>query len=112
MPSRSFTFSLVDKSVPQFRASFEVTQHCQDGDEQEVSVSTAIKQTSIMMVSRSKSLSNISSFICFVPVVYKITGHKEALHIDFIFFFVCNALELREKGIDTFFKMVTGNHSR
>lgn len=112
MPSRSFTFSLVDKSVPQFRASFEVTQHCQDGDEQEVCVSTAIRQTSITMVSRSKSLTNISAFICFVPVVYKITNYKEALHIDFIIFFVCNALELREKGIDTFFEMLTGNHSR
>lgn len=75
MPSRSFTFSLVDKSVPQFRASFEVTQDCQDGDEQEVSVSTAIKQTSITMVSCSKSLSNVSAFICFVPVVYKITKY-------------------------------------
>lgn len=80
MPSRSFTFSLVDKSVPQFRASFEVTQDCQDGDEQEVSVSTAIEQSSITMVSGSKSLSNISAFICFLPVVCKITKYKEALH--------------------------------
>ena len=80
MPSRSFTFSLVDKSVPQFRASFEVTQDCQDGDEQEVSVSTAIEQLSITMVSGSKSLSNISAFICFLLVVYKITKYKEALH--------------------------------
>ena len=81
MPSRSFTFSLVGKSVPQFRASFEVTQDCQDGDEQEVSVSTAIEQSSITMVSGSKSLSNISAFICFLPVVYKITNYKEALHV-------------------------------
>lgn len=81
MPSRSFTFSLVDKSVPQFRASFEVTQDCQDGDEQEVSVSTAIEQSSITMVSGSKSLSNISAFICFLPVVYKITKYNEALHV-------------------------------
>ena len=81
MPSRSFTFSLVDKSVLQFRASFEVTQDCQDGDEQEVSVSTAIEQSSITMVSDSKSLSNMSAFICFLPVVYKITKYKEALHV-------------------------------
>ena len=81
MPSRSFTFSLVDKSVPQFRASFEVTQDCQDGDEQEVSVSTAIEQSSITMVSGSKSLSNMSAFICFLPVVYKITKYNEALHV-------------------------------
>lgn len=81
MPSRSFTFSLVDKSVPHFRASFEVTQYCQDGDEQEVSVSTAIEQSSITMVSGSKSLSNISAFICFLPVVYKITKYNEALHV-------------------------------
>ena len=26
-------------------------------------------------------------------------------------FFVCNALELSEKAVDTFFKMVTGNQS-
>lgn len=81
MPSRSFTFSLVDKSVPQFRASFEVTQDCQDGDEQEVSVSTAIEQSSITMVSGSKSLSNMSAFIYFLPVVYKITKYREALHV-------------------------------
>lgn len=81
MPSRSFTFSLVGKSVPQFRASFEVTQDCQDSDEQEVSVSTAIEQSSITMVSGSKSLSNMSAFICFLPVVYKITKYKEALHV-------------------------------
>ena len=81
MPSCSFAFSLVDKTLPQFRASFKVTQDCQDGDEQEVSVSTAIKQTSITMVSCSKSLSNVSVLICFLPVIYKITKYKEALHV-------------------------------
>ncbi|KAM7451780.1 Netrin receptor unc5c [Porites harrisoni] len=67
MPSRSFTFSLVDKSVPQFRASFEVIQDCQDGDEQEVSVSTAIEQSSITMDqgSISESSNKASEQTCY-----------------------------------------------
>jgi len=44
MPSCTFVFTLAGKSVPQFRATFEVKQDCQDGDEQEVIVSTPVKQ--------------------------------------------------------------------
>ena len=44
MPSCSSLFTMKDEFVSQFRATFEVEQDCQDGDEQEVIVSTAIKQ--------------------------------------------------------------------
>ena len=44
MPNCAFVFTLADSSVPQFRATFEVKQDCQDGDETEVIVSTETKQ--------------------------------------------------------------------
>ena len=44
MPSCTSVFTMADEFVSQFRATFEVKQNCQDGDEQEVVVSTAIKQ--------------------------------------------------------------------
>ena len=44
MPSCAFVFTLANDSVPQFRATFEVKQDCQDGDETEVIVSTETKQ--------------------------------------------------------------------
>ena len=45
MPCCTFVFSLAGGSVPQFHAAFGVKQDCQDGDEQEVIVSTPIKET-------------------------------------------------------------------
>ena len=44
MPSCAFVFTLASDSVSQFRATFEVKQDCQDGDETEVIVSTETKQ--------------------------------------------------------------------
>ena len=44
MPSSTLVFTKTDESVTQFRASFEVKQDCQSGDEVEVNVSTPVKQ--------------------------------------------------------------------
>ena len=44
MPSCTYVFTLADENVSQFRATFQVKQDCQDGDEQEVIVSTPVTQ--------------------------------------------------------------------
>ncbi|XP_068718142.1 netrin receptor UNC5D-like [Montipora capricornis] len=66
MPSCSSAFTMRDEFVSQFRATFEVEQDCQDGDEQEVIVSTAIKQRQSSVSEKSKSNNKATEQTCTV----------------------------------------------
>lgn len=64
MPSCTSVFTMADEFVSQFRATFEVKQNCQDGDEQEVVVSTAIKQRRSSVSEKSTSKNKATEQTC------------------------------------------------